>query len=129
MIKPNTVLFLIAASVLAVVHFLSLELYLYWRYLWLDMPMHVLGGAVVALGVFVAYDLSASLPQRWLRIIPVMSAVLIVALSWEVYEVAIGIPIDAEYVRDTLLDLCMGILGGLIGFVVGTSLHNLNKEI
>lgn len=125
--RLNTVYCLIAASILAVLHFISLEFYLYWRYLWIDIPIHALGGAVIALLAFVPYDLNLKLPKRWLQIWPVMALVLIAALVWEVYELAIGLPIDIEYPLDTVTDLIAGVVGGYLGFVVGQRLYKLKN--
>jgi len=127
MLKLNTLLCLIAASVLAASHYLSLEFYLYWRYLWLDIPMHTLGGMVAALGLFVPYDLQLPLPERWLSFWPAMTFVLIIILSWEVYEVMIGIPIDPTYIADTLTDILVGLFGGMVGYRVGTRVYELSN--
>ena len=85
MLKLPTIFFLIAGSILAVIHVISLELFLYWKYLWLDIPMHALGGAVVALGLFTLHDLWPRYPKRLLYPIPVLLLVLLVAMGWEVY--------------------------------------------
>jgi len=42
-----------------------------------------------------------------------------------VYELYIGVPILDGYVVDTLTDLGMGILGGLVGYGVGISLKKI----
>ena len=52
----HLLLFGLASIILAVTHIISLELFLYWRYWWLDLPMHILGGSVVALGMWVAHS-------------------------------------------------------------------------
>lgn len=122
------VFFLISASTLAVIHVLSLELYLYWQYLWLDIPMHMLGGATVALGVFALHDLISKFPSRLLYPIPVLLFVLIVALAWEVFEIEVGVPIEANFAVDTMIDLIMDMLGGVIGYVVAYSISNFDIE-
>ena len=125
-IKLNTMFCLVAASVLAVVHVLSLQFFLYWHYLWLDIPMHALGGAVAALAVFVPYDFGAPLPRRWLQPLPVLLLVLLVALSWEVYEIMLGIPFGEDYVADTASDLGAAMLGGVTGFLVARRFYELS---
>lgn len=125
MLKLTTVFFLITFSLLAVVHYLALQLFLYWKYWWFDIPMHFIGGAVVALGVFVLRDLRVLARSAHLRFIPVLLAVCAVAIAWEVYEVLIGIPIEDDYVFDTTLDLCMGLLGGAVGYFVGVNLQKI----
>ena len=125
MLQLTTVFLLISGSILAVVHILALELFLYWRYWWFDIPMHVLGGVVVALGIFTLYDFLPKLPRQYLSLIPIISSVLIIALVWEVYQLLIGIPIEADYEVDTIIDLIMGTLGGVIGYLVATQVRIL----
>tara|TARA_B100000745_G_scaffold300483_1_gene254679 strand:- start:875 stop:1252 length:378 start_codon:yes stop_codon:yes gene_type:complete len=125
MLKLPTVFFLVSFSFLAVVHYIALQLFLYWRYWWLDMPMHVIGGVVVALGIFTLHDLRLWVPKRYLRLLPIVLLVLLVAMAWEVYELMIGIPIEQDYVIDTITDLLMGLLGGALGYFIGNSLRKI----
>lgn len=125
MIKLNTWFFLSAAALMSVVHFIATELALYWNFWWFDLPMHLLGGSVIALGIFVLYDFSVPIPRRWLRFVPVISAVFIVVLIWEYYEVLIGIPIEADHELDTTIDITLGLVGGVLGYYVGRSLAEL----
>mgnify|MGYP006914907401 FL=1 len=125
MIKLPTILFLISFSMLAVIHVIALELFLYWSISWFDIPVHFLGGSVVALGLFTLHDLRIYVKSRHLRPVPVVFIVLLVALAWEVFEIAAGVPIEANYVIDTLTDISMGILGGLVGYSVGTNVNKL----
>lgn len=125
MLQLTTILFVIASSILAVTHILALQFYLYWQFPWFDVPMHFLGGIVVALGVFTAYDFRLPLPKRWLRLFPVVAAVLMVALAWEYYEILIGIPIEENHKIDTAIDLVLGVLGGLMGYFIGSRIQKL----
>jgi hypothetical protein len=131
MIKLPTFLFILTGSILAIGHAVSLKFFLYWQYLWLDIPMHTLGGMVVALGIFTIYDFRPNLPMRLLLPIPVLLLVILVALAWEVFELMIGIPIEANYGIDTAIDLIVGILGGVIGYILGYSFSalDLNEDI
>lgn len=125
MIQTNTMLLLVTSSVWAVTHVLALELFLYWRYQWFDLPMHFLGGVVVALCFFSLRDFRVPVPKRWYRLVPVTLGVLIVALVWEYYEVFIGIPIEPNYEIDTLSDLCMGTLGGMVGYFIASRISRV----
>ncbi len=89
------------------------------------MPMHVIGGVVVALGIFTLHDLRLWVPKRYLRLLPIVLLVLLVAMAWEVYELMIGIPIEQDYVIDTITDLLMGLLGGALGYFIGNSLRKI----
>ena len=128
MLKLPTIFMVISASILATVHIISLQLFLYWKHLWLDIPMHALGGAVIALGVFTLHDLIPKFPKRLLYPIPVLLFVLLVALGWEVYEIGIGIPVEDDFEVDTAIDIIMGMLGGVIGYIVGYSVSTLDLD-
>lgn len=123
MLQIPTILFLISFTILAALHNLAIWLYLYWRLEWFDIAMHVLGGIVVALGVYTLRDLRV-LPTPWLSTAGVMVIVLCVALAWEVFEVYAGVTIDVDYYPDTALDVVMGLTGGLIGYYIGNKLSN-----
>jgi len=126
MIKQTTVLFLSLFALLAGVHIVALELFLYWKFSWFDIPMHFVGGAVVALGVFTLYDLHLFVPKRYLQLLPIVLLVFLVAMVWEVYELFIGVPIEDDYVVDTLTDLVMGLLGATVGYTIGIFSHKKN---
>ena len=116
---------LIASAVLAGVHWSALMLDLYWQYLWLDVPMHALGGAVVALIPFALVTLRVRLPERFLRLTPVLLLVLIVGLIWELFEHFTGATFAAQnYAFDTTLDLIFDLIGGYIGYIVGSRTRN-----
>lgn len=124
--KMSVVFFILAGSILAVLHFLSLELYLYWRFLWLDMPMHALGGSVVSLGLFAGHALGWPVPRRWLNLLPVTLIVLAVALAWEVFELLIRVPVVDNFVFDTVTDLIAGLCGGWVGYYLGSTFNKSN---
>lgn len=127
MFKPTTVVFFIAFSTLAVIHALAIKLYLYWHFWWLDIPMHFLGGVIVALGLYTLRDIRV-FPDRFLTAVPVVALVFLVAVLWEVFEVKAGIPNypnPSDYWFDTIKDICMGMCGGTLGYIIGNSLRNL----
>ncbi len=124
MLQLTTILFLIAFSTLAVIHSIAITLSLYWRFWWLDIPMHMFGGVIVALGLFTLRDLRI-IPNSFLKLVPVLAFVFFVALVWEGYELLIGIPIESDYVIDTVTDLAMGLLGAIVGYIIGIKLRIL----
>jgi len=124
MLQLTTILFLITFSLLAVLHTVASKLFLYWHFWWFDIPMHAFGGIIVSLGLFTLRDLHI-FPNRLLKLLPVLSIVVLIALVWEGFELIIGTEMLSDYFVDTITDLCMGLLGGYIGFHVGNSLRNL----
>lgn len=118
---PFRTLFFLQAAVLALVgavHVVAIQYYLYWHYIWLDIPVHFLGGvwaALVALWFIAAFGL----PQR---VLLVMAAVLAISIGWEVFEVMAGVPMEANFALDTSIDLTMDTLGAVLGFFLGRRL-------
>jgi hypothetical protein len=100
--------------VIAVLHASALAYDLYWRYVWLDVPMHLLGGMWAVLSVAWFGQVFG-----WFNTIPLTVAVcalLVIALGWEVFEYVVGVPREANFVFDTVVDLVMDAVGGVIGF-------------
>lgn len=122
-------MFLLSGMVLAVLHFFSLELYLYWRYLWLDIPMHFLGGVTVALGYLTLRDFFPRWSPRLFSFYKTLAMVVLVAIVWEVFEVFIGVIFEEDrYVIDTSADLLLGSLGGAVGYYLSTKLKRLDNH-
>lgn len=101
---------LILSALLAALHIWALEDFLYWRFVWLDIPIHFLGG--LALGAFFAAFLNA-----WRPVVFLLACVAIL-IGWEVFEYLIDNVREANYAFDTALDLLMGTFGMLIAYTV-----------
>jgi len=128
-IKSNTLLFGLSAIMLAVFHYLFLELHLYWLYLWLDIPVHFLGGVTVALGYLTLLGLFPKLADKHFTLARTLVFVLLVASAWEIFELTIGVQFEeGTYVDDTTLDIIMGVLGGIAGYFVGGRVSQLDYE-
>tara|TARA_Y100000310_G_C19960805_1_gene481122 strand:+ start:149 stop:457 length:309 start_codon:yes stop_codon:yes gene_type:complete len=85
--------------------------------------MHLLGGLWVSLfTIWLYFESNISYinisQDKISRIAAVISTVLIVSLMWEIFELAIGTPLEADYTSDTTLDLVMDIVGGLLGLLL-----------
>ena len=97
-------------SVLAVLHLISIEFYLYWRFLWLDLVAHILGGIWAGLFILWMRSLFGYMPHiAWS-----IGGAFFIGIAWEIFEVAAGIPREANYMLDTSIDLFMDTLGGAI---------------
>jgi len=126
MIRFTTVCFVLALSTLALIHILALRLYLYWYYVWLDVPVHFLGGIVVAFGVYAARDLRLPyFSYLSATLTCVMVIVVLVMLAWEVFELWAGIPRLDNFVFDTSLDIIAGFLGGITGALIARRLSTV----
>ena len=117
----NRALFWIQAFLLlciGVCHAYALSHDTYWYFPILNRVMHFSGGVWVALAslwilAYVGGD------TGFARLIVI---VMLVSLGWEVFEVAIGMTHEANYVVDTVLDLIMDFLGGVVGFILARPL-------
>lgn len=121
-----TVIFLLSFAAMSLFHWLGIEMWLYWRYEWYDLPMHFLGGCVSGLG-FYAFLQLGWLPEwmakRWW---PLAVFLLAIVIGWELFEYFIvQIPIEANYWQDTISDIILGLLGGVVGAVVARSSNEL----
>jgi hypothetical protein len=108
-------LFTLSITMLAVLHTTALMFSLYFVYLWLDIPMHILGGATVALGYQSRFLLSRYAHRLSFGLCATLGAVLLVGILWELYEFSVG-PLLNGYILDTALDIVMDICGALIGY-------------
>lgn len=99
--------------VIGVVHFISLEYYLYWQFPLLNRVVHFAGGVWVALaGVW----LLSSVGFR-LRLHTMIGIVIAVGVAWEIFEILIGMTKEVDYAYDTMMDLVMDTAGGICGFL------------
>jgi uncharacterized membrane protein YjdF len=116
---PRLVLGLI--FVLLVVNGLALYYHLYFYLWWLDIPMHLLGGAWVALMTLFLYERSTFFQEG--RHNPFFLAILVVAstlsigLGWELFELSAQTWIERAThadLADTLADLVNDLVGALV---------------
>jgi uncharacterized membrane protein YwaF len=120
------ILFALALSVLGVTHVVATTFFLYWTYPWFDIPMHVLGGVVVALGFLTLFS-------RYVRgkckkgLLLTFAVVLTVGILWEIFEFVNRLrgP-ELDYAQDTTVDLAMDIIGGFMGYCVARASMKLS---
>lgn len=107
-------------SLIAVVHITGTYLYWYWIYFWLDILMHFLGGLWVGLACFWIFEISekkfGSVKTALQAIIFAFVCAFTVGVLWEIFENVTGIAFVAyeEYKLDTLMDLVMDSVGGVV---------------
>lgn len=120
-------LFLSSIVLLALVHFIAIEFYLYWTYLWLDMPVHLLGGFCVALGFSILPLFRVRVPARMRTVGWYTLVVLAVGVAWEIFEYLSGISlVDGDiFIIDTSIDLILDMLGGVLGYVTVTHTNTI----
>lgn len=124
MLPTVFMLFVISISVLFAVNTAALMLSLYWVYPWLDIPMHALGGVTVALGYQSRFILSRYKHKLSFGFLATVGFVMLIGVLWEVYEFIVG-PLLPGYLLDTLTDLVMDFLGGVLGYIVARAVIRL----
>ena len=98
------------AALIAFLEFYALAEHLYWYYPWFDVPMHILGGVVIAT------TLVALL--RTFRPLWFFLSCAAVFIGWEIFEYQVGIPRETNYAFDTALDLLDDAIGAILVYAV-----------
>jgi hypothetical protein len=108
------------ALAVAVLHYVAISLYLYWTTGWFDIMMHFLGGTVI--GLIAAFVLYTSgyfhFPREHQGAVfaTILGAVLVVGLGWELWELFLGWTDILADRRDTMIDIAMDVLGGMVAY-------------
>lgn len=120
------ILFFSCVSILAVSHISALYFSLYWHYLWLDIPIHFLGGITVVFGISILPFLHIHYFEKFYSFKICLIVVVCIALLWELFEISIGFSTyQDKFFLDTLLDLVMGTLGGVVGYGIVQSVKKI----
>ncbi len=123
--------------IIAVLHFLALQFYLYWTFWWLDILMHFLGGLWVGLTALWFFFFSGYMHKnvnlvRSTKIFLItIASVIVVGVLWEVWELWADLVFvnEAGYFLDTSLDMVMDTLGGIVAFIYAKKhLKNKNEQ-
>ncbi len=123
--RIRTGLWAMGALVVAQVFLVAYDVYYRWE--WVDVPVHMLGGfavGLVALGI-ISYSKQTNLPW-WFKFIFVTAVVVMVGAGWEILEFVFyhssqtGATIigDGLTVRDLLGDLTNDGIGAVIAWLL-----------
>jgi len=124
--NPLFYFFGLSLILLACFHAAALTFSLYYIYLWLDMPMHVLGGVTIALGYHSSYVLKKYTQRLPHTLLATVIAAFVVGAGWEAYEYGVGLVTGGLFsAADTLKDIVMDCAGGALGFVVAKAIRTL----
>jgi hypothetical protein len=112
--------------------FLAEFFYFHWEYWWYDVMLHGLGGFCVSMAFmsFWYYLFGRSIENKRKIILYAFVAVLVVGISWEIFELKIGATELSDgiyYLRDTFSDLLMDLSGGFFGTLFSLNLISKNK--
>ena len=104
---------------IALVHTVAIEFFLYWKYPWLDVPMHFLGGVACAFFFSILPFFGIRVNERYSTVRWYLAFTLCVGAAWELFEVVAGISLsEPGFMLDTAIDLSMDVLGAFIGFTL-----------
>jgi len=107
--------------VVAALHIFALEFSLYWLYSWFDIMVHFLGGVFVGLSaLWFFFQSGYTMTRQSIQnvILVAGGSIIFIGVGWEIFEVLAGIPIEENFVLDTIIDLIMDALGTFIaGFI------------
>ncbi|MEK7183610.1 MAG: hypothetical protein AAB776_03180 [Patescibacteria group bacterium] len=122
---------------LLVVHGLAILSGWYENNRWFDIPMHFLGGVVIALLALAIWNLciqkitfQPELKSGWrflVYVVGILGFVAIVGIAWEWYEflfdnlvkaLSYNLPKTQMSIGDTMVDLLLDIAGGLTAFLL-----------
>jgi len=117
-VKKNLFIFnFVLIFLIATLHILAINFFLYWKFWWFDILLHFLGGLWVGLSFLQFYFFSNLIKIKkksnlFIFIFSVLT-VLFVGLGWEIFEFIIGVNFSENYWSDTILDLIMDTVGAL----------------
>ena len=124
--KTLLIFFFSSLITVALAHLVAIHFYLYWTYRWIDNPIHALGGVTVALGVSILPFLGVTILEKFPPFWTTFLCVLFVGVVWEIFEITTGIMVfEPGYVTDTVSDLLMDCIGGVIGYYVVQSVKKI----
>lgn len=103
-----------AVIILASMHIYGMAHFYYWRFPWFDMLAHLFGGLWIGLFAYWAAVKIGKEPSVLLCIV----AALLIGVIWESFEFLTGITNLPIEIPDTLGDISMDVLGGLLGYLL-----------
>jgi Na+/H+-dicarboxylate symporter len=112
----------------------ALKYHLFYTHRWIDIPMHFLGGLVIAsLSYFISNAATANddkaFPTNAL-VISILLSVFLVGIIWEVYEVIFKLNEELHYWRDTIADMVMDMLGaGVVAYYASWRSNRVRKAL
>lgn len=107
--------------IISFLHYSALVLFLYWTVSWFDSMMHFLGGLLIGLiisFIFYIYEWEAFPKNNKVQVLIItLGGVLVIGLTWELWELFVGFTDIVKDQTDTLLDIIMDLIGGGMAFL------------
>ena len=111
---------IVLGLVIAALQYLANAYYLYYRWWWSDVVMHFLGGLFIGVGVlwWLRFEIPIGIRTRIPRFATAFLLVLLVGVSWEIFEWYTNSYNATNYVLDTASDILMDVCGMLAAYLV-----------
>ena len=132
--RVREIIRIFALPILLLIIHIIIDFYgIYIKFEWLDLPMHFLGGALIS---YSYYRLLKTMQKyeyigfihNILLFIFVISFVALTAIFWELYEFvldSIDLGTRQTHIRDTMIDLSLGLAGGICGYFYSKFLYTI----
>jgi len=116
MIHGYILTFFLLSGIFAMTHYVAVQASLYWYFWWFDSVMHFWGGCLIGLGIhalatFADFHIKPSYKF-------ILTILLVVTVSWEIFEWYYGIAGTRNYAFDTTKDIFLGFSGGLLAHTI-----------
>ena len=129
--KPFLKELIFLSILVAVLHQIALVLFLYWIVDWFDILMHFLGGLTIGIAAIYFFYYSGIFKLHTDKLFYVffvtLGSVLVVGLSWELWEIFVGFTDVLNDQVDTITDIFFDIIGGFTAFLYFKSKSNINE--
>ena len=110
--------------ILSVLDKVAFRYFLYWRYFWFDMVMHLIGGvAIGCLSSWAYFEQNKALPNKKLKLSNLLifnlSFAVLIGFVWELFELwAERVAVLGQF--DSFKDIFFGTIGSLLaGIIIG----------
>ena len=108
---------LILSGSFALLQYIALSEFLYWKLWYFDNIMHLIGGFILgAIAVTLSLYSGDSVMSRY-PFLTLLSILVVAGLGWEAIKFFSGAYVLPGYTLDTLTDLAMNTLGALIVYL------------
>jgi hypothetical protein len=128
MLRRPYILTAILSIVILVIHVYADAHSLYFTYKWLDIPMHLLGGFVVALLGVCLYTLYNQKTTKVFFWILILLFVLVIGSFWEIFELSMSVmyhvqTMNLTNIYDTVSDLINDTIGAIVALYLTHKKH------
>jgi hypothetical protein len=105
-------------------HYLAERFELYWRYAWLDMPMHLFGGVFIMLALWSLARIGI-IPRSFTSSWRLPLVLLLIMLLWEAFGVYRYGGLKPDFWSDGIIDIVFGTIGIVAGYYLARAITKI----